>query len=155
MIISNDLIDMYCKCRRMDSAYSVFDRMSERNVVSWTALLWGFLHQGNAEDALCLLSRMGSSDVRPNEYTFSTSLTACGLVGIPENGMQVRGMCVKTGYDLFSVVGNALIDIYAKCGRMSEAGSAFAGLPAKELITWNTLIAGHSSCEGNSERALV
>ncbi|GAB4837373.1 hypothetical protein Ancab_002250 [Ancistrocladus abbreviatus] len=155
MIISNDLIDMYCKCRRMDSAYSVFDRMSERNVVSWTALLWGFLHQGNAEDTLGLLSRMCSSDVRPNEYTFSTSLKACGLVGIPENGVQVHGMCVKTGYDLFSVVGNALIDMYAKCGRMSEAGSAFDGLPARELITWNTLIAGHSSCEGNSERALV
>ncbi|GAB2275630.1 hypothetical protein Dimus_010387 [Dionaea muscipula] len=154
MIVSNDLIVMYGKCGRMDSAYEVFERMPERNVVSWTALMWGFLHQDCARETLNLLIRMGYSDVRPNEYTLSTSFKACGLLGIPENGMQVQGMCVKTGYDWFSVVANALIDMYAKCNKMSGACLAFDSIPDKELIAWNTIIAGYSSLDGNNDKAL-
>ncbi|GMG99047.1 hypothetical protein Nepgr_000887 [Nepenthes gracilis] len=155
MIMSNDLIDMYGKCCRMDYACQVFDRMPERNVVSWTALMWGFLNQGNTEETLRLLNLTSYSDVKPNEYTFSTGLKACGLQGIPEIGMQVHSICVKTGYEWFPAVGNALVDMYAKCGRISEATLAFHRVPAKELITWNTIIAGYSSSEGSNDKSLL
>ncbi|KAL2935642.1 hypothetical protein RDABS01_018760 [Bienertia sinuspersici] len=145
LIISNDLVDMYCKCKRVDKAYDVFDKMLERNVVSWTALICGCLHN-DAEGALSLLCEMSSSDVRPNEYTFSASFKACGLLGMPEKGMQVHGLCVKeAGYQWFSVVGNSIVDMYAKCRRIGDAIQAFDELGMKNLIAWNTIIAGYTS----------
>nr|CAD1817959.1 unnamed protein product [Ananas comosus var. bracteatus] len=59
IILSNDLIDMYGKCERIDAARKVFDEMHERNVVSWTALMVSFLQQGNAVESLKLFHEMG------------------------------------------------------------------------------------------------
>ncbi|XP_074280465.1 putative pentatricopeptide repeat-containing protein At3g15130 [Silene latifolia] len=145
MIICNDLIGMYGKCQRMDSAYKVFDIMLERNVVTWTALICGCLHQGDAERALSLFHEMGFSDVRPNEYTFSACFKASGLLGIPENGMQLHSLCLKDGFDKFSVVGNSLIDMYVKCGAISRAAQLFDEMNLRDRVAWNTIIAGYSS----------
>ncbi|KAL9233921.1 hypothetical protein vseg_008854 [Gypsophila vaccaria] len=145
MIICNDLIDMYGKCRRLDDAYKVFDVMRQRNVVTWAVLMCGCLHYGDAEGVLFLLREMGFSDVRPNEYTFSTCFKACGFLGVPEKGMQVHSFCVKVGFDMFPVVGNSLIDMYAKCGMISRAAQVFEETALKNLIAWNTVIAGYSS----------
>lgn len=145
MIISNNLVDMYSKCRRLDNAYKVFDGMLQRNVVSWTALICGCLHQGDAEGALSILYEMSFSDVRPNEYTFSSSFKACSLLGVHEKGMQVHGVCVKAGYQWLPVVGNSIVDMYAKCGKMGDAALAFDEMGVKNLRAWNTVIAGYSS----------
>ncbi|KNA11786.1 hypothetical protein SOVF_131920 [Spinacia oleracea] len=154
MIISNDLVDMYCKCRSVGNAYKVFDKMLQRNVVSWTALICGCLHQGDdAEGALSLLYEMSCSDIRPNEYTFSACFKACGRLGIPEKGMQVHGFCAKVGYQWLPVVGNSVVDMYAKCGRIGDAVQAFDELGVKNVIAWNTIIAGYSSL-GNGKSSV-
>ncbi|KAM7459408.1 hypothetical protein LguiA_036402 [Lonicera macranthoides] len=140
-MINNDLIDMYGKCGVMDMACKVFDRMPERNAVSWTALMCGYLHRGNAKGSLSLFSRMRSSSVKPNEFTFSTNVKACGFLGVPENGMQIHGLCCKTGFEWFPVVGNSLIDMYSRCGRITEAGHMFNVMPVRSLISWNVMIA--------------
>ncbi|KAM1022512.1 hypothetical protein ACFX15_042634 [Malus domestica] len=43
LMLDNNLINMYGKCGRMGIACELFDRMNERNVVSWTALMCGYL----------------------------------------------------------------------------------------------------------------
>ncbi|XP_059640336.1 putative pentatricopeptide repeat-containing protein At3g15130 [Cornus florida] len=153
MMINNDLIVMYGKCGRMSMACGVFDRMLERNVVSWTALMCGHLQHGDAKSSLWLLYRMGHSDVKPNEYTFSTNFKACGFLGVPENGRQIHGMCVKAGFEWFPVVGNAAIDMYSRCGRLSEAAQMFDIMPVRSLITWNVMIAGYA-LEGMGDKSL-
>ncbi|KAF8404404.1 hypothetical protein HHK36_009289 [Tetracentron sinense] len=106
LIINNVLIDMYRKCSRSDMACVVFDKMLERNVISWTALMGGYLQQGNAKASLSLFCRIGSSEVGPNEFTFSTNLKACRFRGIPENGMQIHVLCLKTGYEGYAQEGS-------------------------------------------------
>ncbi|KAK9273057.1 hypothetical protein L1049_017864 [Liquidambar formosana] len=154
LMINNDLIDMYRKCSRMDMACAVFDRMLERNVVSWTALMCGYLQKGDAETSLSLFRQMGSSSVRANEFTFSINLKACGILGIAENGVQIHVMCVKTGFEGFPVVGNSVIDMYSRCGRISDAAQMFNIMPSRNLISWNVMIAGYTH-EGNGEKSLL
>ncbi|KAL6207725.1 hypothetical protein ACLB2K_018679 [Fragaria x ananassa] len=154
LMLNNDLIDMYSKCGRIGNAREVFDRMPERNVVSWTALMCGYLNRGNAKGCLSLFSEMGFSGIKPNEYTFSTNLKASGMLGVAENGTQIHGMCAKSGHEWVAVVSNAILDMYAKCGRVGEASRMFGVMPAKNIITWNAMIAGYT-VEGNGERALV
>ncbi|KAJ1377506.1 Tetratricopeptide-like helical domain superfamily [Sesbania bispinosa] len=63
---------------------------------------------------------MGGSDIKPNEFTLSMSLKASGILGIPENGMQIHEVCAKSNFEWVPVVGNSLIDMYNKC-RIREA----------------------------------
>lgn len=154
MMINNDLIDMYGKCGRIDLACSVFDRMRERNVVSWTALMCGHLLNGNARNSLFLFHEMGFSNIKPNEFTFSTNLKACGTLGYIQTGMQIHGWCGKIGYEWFPVVGNSIIDMYSRCGRIVNAELMFQVMPTRSLITWNVMIAGYV-LEGEADKSLV
>lgn len=144
LVVNNDLIDMYAKCRRMNLACSVFDQMPDRNVVSWTALMCGYLHDGDAKTSLSLFSKMGQSAVEPNEFTLSTNLKASGILGIAENGTQIHGVCAKSGFEWLPVVANSIIDMYSKCDRISEAARMFKVMPVKNLISWNAMIAGYT-----------
>ncbi|KAF9681154.1 hypothetical protein SADUNF_Sadunf06G0196000 [Salix dunnii] len=154
LMLSNDLIVMYGKCGRLGVACDVFDRMLERNVVSWTALMCGYIQNGNPLESLLLFSKMASSGVKPNDFTFSTNLKACGLLNGLYIGRQVHDTCVKTGFDMVNVVGNSIIDMYSKCGRINEAASMFEVMPVRNLISWNAMIAGYTVA-GFCKKALV
>ncbi|XP_022754133.1 putative pentatricopeptide repeat-containing protein At3g15130 [Durio zibethinus] len=154
LMLSNDLVDMYAKCGIMDMASLVFDRMIERNVVSWTALMCGHLQNGNARATLSLFYQMVFSCFKPNEFTFSTNFKACGILNVLEIGMQIHGMCVISGFDCALVVGNSIVDMYSKCGRINEALTMFNVLQDRNLISWNTIIAGYTLA-GQGEKALV
>ncbi|KAH9305489.1 hypothetical protein KI387_009893, partial [Taxus chinensis] len=52
------LIDMYCKCGSLENACQVFDEMTAKDVVSWTAMIAGYTHNGYGEEALKLYCRM-------------------------------------------------------------------------------------------------
>ncbi|KAF3456706.1 hypothetical protein FNV43_RR01360 [Rhamnella rubrinervis] len=155
LMLNNDLIDMYGKCGRTGTAAVVFDKMPERNVVSWTSLMCAYLQDRNARGCLSLFVHMRFSASKPNEFTLSTNLKACGILGIPEIGMQIHGICAKSGFECINVVSNSLMDMYAKCGRISDAERMFSAMPVRNLITWNAMIAGYTSLEGNGEKALL
>ncbi|GMN39898.1 hypothetical protein TIFTF001_009118 [Ficus carica] len=154
LMLNNDLIDMYGKCSRTGFAYDVFDKMPERNVVSWTALMCAYLQNGNAKRCLSVFAQMGVSDSKPNEFTFSTSLKASGVLGAAESGMQIHGLCAKFGFECVVVVGNSIIDMYAKCGKNIQATRMFETMPVRNLITWNVMIARYT-VEENGKRALL
>ncbi|KAK4487710.1 hypothetical protein RD792_005628 [Penstemon davidsonii] len=153
-MITNDLIYMYAKCGRTESARTVFDKMPERNVVSWTSLMSGYLQVGNARASLLLFKEMGYSDVRPNEYTLSTNIKACGMSCALETGKQIHLVSCKSGHEWYPVVGNSIMDMYLKCRRVDEAEQMFRAMPVKSLITWNVLIAGYALNDHTSAKSL-
>ncbi|CAJ1973843.1 unnamed protein product [Sphenostylis stenocarpa] len=153
LVLNNDLINMYAKCGTADLACLVFGRMPQRNVVSWTALMCGHLQNGDVKASLVLFSKMGRSDIRPNEFTLSTSLKASGILGIAQNGMQIHCVCAKSNFDWVPVVGNSMMDMYFKCGMVREAAQVFNTLPVRNVISWNVMIAGYCN-NGNGEEAL-
>ncbi|KAI3846048.1 hypothetical protein MKX03_029080 [Papaver bracteatum] len=153
LMINNDLVGMYGKCGATSTAHKVFDEMPVRNVVSWTTLMTGYLGNGNAKASLSLFFQMGYSGIEPNDFTFSTNLKACGILGIRETGMQIHALCVKTGFESVSVVGNSIMDMYSKCGRLDEATQMFDELPSRNLISWNTILSGYAH-DGHSYRPL-
>ncbi|KAK6119528.1 hypothetical protein DH2020_046729 [Rehmannia glutinosa] len=154
LIINNSLIDMYGKSSRLEKAHYVFDNMPERNVVSWAALMCGYVHVGNPKASLLLLNEMGFSDVRPNEYILSTNMKACGILGALESGKQIHAMSSKSGLEWYPVVGNSIVDMYFKCRTTDEAQQMFDTMPVRSLITWNAMIAGYTLSEGMGKKSL-
>ena len=54
------------------------------------------------------------------------------------------GENMKHGLESNVVLGSALIDLYAKCGRLSEARKVFDNLITKNLVSWNTMLLGYA-----------
>ncbi|XP_057856029.2 LOW QUALITY PROTEIN: pentatricopeptide repeat-containing protein At4g02750 [Cryptomeria japonica] len=56
--VCNALVNLYVKLGYLDRAKEVFEKMSERDAYTWTALLTGYTHNSRMEDARYLFDKM-------------------------------------------------------------------------------------------------
>lgn len=148
------LVNMYAKCAAdgsLDDSRKVFDRMTDHNVMSWTAIITGYVQSGGDKEAIELYGRMIQGRVLPNEFTFSSLLKACGNLADPKMGEQVYNHAVKLGLLSINCVGNSLISMYARSGRMADARKAFEILFEKNLISYNTIVDGYAKSLNSDE----
>ncbi|XP_058107682.1 pentatricopeptide repeat-containing protein At2g27610-like [Magnolia sinica] len=142
--IGNAIIDLYAKCGLLEESSKVFYEMMERDVVSWNALFAGHVQHGHFGEAIELLHQMLHEGMQPSIYTYSSILNLCGDLPATEWGKQTHCSIIKPGFDTDVVVGSALVDMYAKCGRLSDARKVFNNLNIKNLVSWNTMIIGYA-----------
>ncbi|KAL7188204.1 hypothetical protein ACSBR1_038127 [Camellia fascicularis] len=141
VIVCNHILNMYAKCGNITFARKVFDEMSERNLVSWSAMVSGY---GQAEEprmAIDLFSKMGLVPV-PNEYLLASAISACASLFALTQGQQIHALSVKIGYSFISFVSNSLISMYMKCGRCSDALIVFSSTSELNSVSYNAMIAG-------------
>ncbi|XP_027103586.1 pentatricopeptide repeat-containing protein At3g49170, chloroplastic-like [Coffea arabica] len=139
------LVDMYAKSTAdgsMSDSRKVFDRMPVHNVMSWTAIITGYVQGGGDDWEAISLYRMMMEEgsVKPNHFTFSALLKACGNLTSLGMGKIVYGHAVKLGLAYFDCVGNALISLYARCDKLEDARRAFEVLFQKNLVSFNTIV---------------
>ncbi|XP_057828380.2 pentatricopeptide repeat-containing protein At2g27610 [Cryptomeria japonica] len=139
---SSALVDMYCKCDMVQDARYVFDRMPERNIVSWAAMISGYAQNAYGEEALKLVCLMLGTCIYPEQYTFTSVLVACSSLASLEYCKMVHAHIMRTGFDSNLSVQNALVDAYSKCGSLADALYVFNAMPARDIISWNAMIAG-------------
>ncbi|KAF8397861.1 hypothetical protein HHK36_016786 [Tetracentron sinense] len=143
-VVGNSVLDFYSKCGLLEESSKVFEEMNRRDVVSWNALISGHVKQGCFGEAIELLNQMLLEDMNPNLYTYSSILSICGDLPATEWGKQTHCCTIKPGFDIDVVVGSALVDMYAKCGRLSDARKVFNNLTSKNLVSWNTMLIGYA-----------
>ncbi|PSS36512.1 Pentatricopeptide repeat-containing protein [Actinidia chinensis var. chinensis] len=122
VMIGSALIDMYSKCGSVEDAYKVFDRMTERNVFSYSSMIVGFAMHGRANAAIQLFEEMLKTDVKPNRVTFVGVLTACSHVGMVEHGRHLFATMEKS----YGVAPSAdhyacMVDLLGRAGCLEEA----------------------------------
>ncbi|XP_047981506.1 pentatricopeptide repeat-containing protein At1g50270 [Salvia hispanica] len=140
--VSTALVNMYLKCGCCDDAMRAFHDMPYRNSVSWNALLAGFVQLNKFKDVLLLFDAMLLEQVEPSEATLATALKACAHLGSLEKGMWLDSYIGTRKLELTSVLGTALIDMYAKCGCVGEAFRVFEMTRVKDMYPWTALIHG-------------
>ena len=139
VFISNHVLNMYSKCGDVKSARKVFDEMSERNIVSWSALISGYEQAGECLIALDLFTKMG---VVRNEFVYSSAISACTNLVALSKGQQIHAQAMKVGYASISFVSNSLISMYMKCGNCSDALLVHKCMLEPNLVSYNALING-------------
>ncbi|KAF9592548.1 hypothetical protein IFM89_015569 [Coptis chinensis] len=144
--VCNALIAMYGKCGCAEEAVRVFEFMSERNLVSWNAMIFGFSESGFVEDSLFAFREMmvGDDCMKPDSATLVTILPVCAGKGDLEMGRVIHGLAVKLGLNQELMVTNALVDMYVKCGCISDAETIFDKNGKKNVVSWNVMIGGYS-----------
>ncbi|KAG6712404.1 hypothetical protein I3842_05G101200 [Carya illinoinensis] len=144
VFVSNALMDVYAKCGRTDNSLDLFLESPNRNSVTWNTMIVGYVQSGDGEKALKLFLNMLEYQVLATEVTYSCVLRACASLTALDTGVQIHSLTVKTVYDMNIVVGNALIDMYAKCGSIKDARLVFDSLNERDEVSWNAMISGYS-----------
>ncbi|OVA16724.1 Pentatricopeptide repeat [Macleaya cordata] len=143
MYVENALMDMYATCSHsMDDACMVFERIQEKNAVTWTTMIARYTDRGDGLAGLRVFQRMLQEEVELSTFSCSIAIRSCASIRSHTFGKQIHAAVVKHGFNSNLPVGNSLVDMYCKCSCLSEAYEHFHEMPERDLITWNTMIAG-------------
>lgn len=148
------IANMYGKCRKIDEAYKMFDRMPERDLVSWNTIIAGYAQNGFSNMALQLFVQMQKEGQRPDFVTVVSIIPSVASIGSLRIGMPVHGYVLKSGFDTLVNISTALIDMYCKCGSIGVARLIFDGMEERNVVTWNSMIAGYVE-GGNPKEAML
>ncbi|KDP21749.1 hypothetical protein JCGZ_03379 [Jatropha curcas] len=126
--LCNKLVDMYAKCGKILTARSLFDRIRDKDVVSWTSIIDAYGRHGHGQEGLELFKKMGQEGtmISPNSVTFLAVLSACGHSGLVEEGRELFNL-VREKYGLEPGVEHysCCIDILGRAGRIEDVWHLF------------------------------
>ncbi|KAK9072690.1 hypothetical protein SSX86_009125 [Deinandra increscens subsp. villosa] len=141
----SSMVSGYLKKGDVEEGRAVFDRMKVRNLVNWNSLISGYCQNGLCSEALDAFSKMQSDGFEPDEVSFASALSACAQLGSLETGKQLHNMIIQRGIRLNQFILNGLVDMYAKCGDLTNARLIFDELEIeKNDSCWNAMISGFS-----------
>ncbi|KAF8683862.1 hypothetical protein HU200_044802 [Digitaria exilis] len=126
----------------LDKAYQIFKRMPAKDLVSWNSMIAGAVRSSHLKDAMNLFSRLVSSGLVPDGFSFSSVLSACARAGARRYGVWVHELMTELGVEMNHILSSALVDMYAKCGRIDVATEIFNTVKRNHISVWNAMISG-------------
>ena len=156
---SRDVISWTCLVKgfvdigNLDLARMYFDDMQVRDRISWTIMIDGYLRADCFNESLDLFREMQNAGMIPDEFTMVSVLTACAHLGALEIGEWVKTYIDKNKIKNDVVVGNALIDMYFKCGCCEKAQKVFHEMRQRDKFTWTAMVVGLAN-NGQGEDAI-
>lgn len=144
IVVGSALVDMYCKCKNIIYAERVFNAMTCKNDISWTAMLVGYGQNGFSEDAIMIFRDMRRDRIEPDEYTLGSVISSCANLASLEEGAQFHCRALVSGYISFVTVSNALISLYGKCGSIDSSHRIFNEMSFRDEVSWTALFSAYS-----------
>ncbi|XP_047308251.1 pentatricopeptide repeat-containing protein At3g46790, chloroplastic [Impatiens glandulifera] len=144
--LTTTLVDMYAKFGRISNASIVFNSISTKNVVSWSAMIACYARNGKPFEALELFSNMmleGHGLFSPNSVTMVSVLQACSSLAALEQGKLIHGYIIRNHLDSILPINAALITMYGRCGELEKSQSIFDRMNNRDVISWNSLISSY------------
>lgn len=142
--VSNALVDMYAKQGNLSCALEVFNKISDKDVISWTSLVTGYVHNGFHEKALKLFYDMRIAGVDLDQFIIACVFSACAELTVIEFGRQVHANFIKSSVGSLLSADNSLITMYAKCGCLEDATRVFDSMKNRNVISWTAIIVGYA-----------
>ncbi|KAL1561761.1 pentatricopeptide repeat-containing protein [Salvia divinorum] len=150
--VQTALMGMYAACGLISEARTVFDKMPQRDVVTWNIMIDGYCRSRLFDDVLVLLEEMKSSDIKPDARVFTTILAACSRVGNLDIGRLVQEYISESNVVVDYQLQTALLNMYINFGAMDKAQSFYDELKPKNVVASTAMITGYSKI-GNLEAA--
>ncbi|XP_057735885.1 pentatricopeptide repeat-containing protein At3g26540-like [Arachis stenosperma] len=145
----------YAMCGKTWEARKIFDEMPERNVISWNAMLAGYARFCDLHEALDFIYLMLGKIKDVDHVTLSLMLNVSAGLSDHEMGKQVHGYIYRHGFHSNLSAGNALLDMYGKCGNLNSATVWFNQMSnRRDWVSWNALLASYDNHQ-LSEQALT
>ncbi|GFS34375.1 pentatricopeptide repeat (PPR) superfamily protein [Actinidia rufa] len=143
VFVGNALLDFYSKHDSLYNARQLFDEMPELDGVSYNVIITGYAWDGQFKESLHLFHKLQLTGFDRRQYPFATMLSIAANTLNFEMGRQVHSQAIVTTADSEALVGNSLVDMYAKCGRFEEANMVFANLAHRNSVPWTAMISAY------------
>ncbi|CAN0906532.1 Pentatricopeptide repeat-containing protein At1g19720 [Linum grandiflorum] len=143
------LVTGYNNIGDSDVALNIMKEMEssgiELDVVAWTSMISGYAQSNRQQSqALSLFKEMVSAGAQPNQVTMAVAISVCAYMRWLNDGLEIHAFAIKMGFiDDGVLVGNSLIDFYAKCEKLEAAQEVFDMMVEKDDYTWNSMIGGY------------
>ncbi|RWW31540.1 hypothetical protein GW17_00003826 [Ensete ventricosum] len=143
MFLQNVLLNMYCKCGDMSLAQRLFDTMPTRDTVSWNSLITGYSQVGVCRKSLDVFNEARSVHIKLDHFTYASALSVCSRNRDLKMGKVIHGMVLVSGFYQRVFLTNSLIDMYSKCGGISDASLVFDSSSELDDVSWNSMISAY------------
>ncbi|KAK7250528.1 hypothetical protein RIF29_33026 [Crotalaria pallida] len=141
---ANNIISGYVKCRELSLAHQLFDEMPHPDTVSWNTVISGYVNSGDIHSSWEVLRAMRRCGLAFDGHTFGSILKGVAGARELEIGLQLHAVMLKVACSENVFSGSALLDMYAKCGRVDDAYAVFRCMPERNYVSWNALVSGYS-----------
>ncbi|XP_041011928.1 putative pentatricopeptide repeat-containing protein At3g49142 [Juglans microcarpa x Juglans regia] len=122
----------------------IFDDIPEKNVVFFNVMIRSYVNNHLYREALLVYKAMASHGFEPDNYTYPCVLKACSGLEDLRVGSQIHGAVIKVWLDSHLYIGNGLVAMYGKCGCLMEARQVLDEMPNRDLVSWNSMVAGYA-----------
>ncbi|KAJ4972318.1 hypothetical protein NE237_005417 [Protea cynaroides] len=151
VFVQSSLVTMYSQSGETSNAELIFDNIAVKNIVSWTAMIAGYVQNGFYKEGLCVFRRMVASGVQPNSVTLISVLPACAGLETLNLGKLIHSYGIKLGVDSDISLVNSLIALYGKCRNVKIARSLFDQMVTRNLVSWNAMIAAYEQSDADGD----
>ncbi|XP_062232882.1 pentatricopeptide repeat-containing protein At2g03380, mitochondrial [Phragmites australis] len=154
--VNTALLNLYNKCADLPSARRVFDEMSDRNSVTWCAMIGGYGMQGDSAGSIDLFSEMLKDCIHPNDVVFTSILSTCSHTGMVTAGKKYFDSMAQHFNITPSMKHYAcMVDVLARAGNLEEALEFIEKMPMQaDSSVWGAFLHGcrlHSRLEFGEE----
>lgn len=140
--VSNTLLHMFGVFGDVDDVFKMFDRMPDRDQVSWNSIINALCKFEEWEMAVETFRLMGLEGIEPSSFTLVSMALACSNLDRRDGltlGKQVHGYSLRVE-DRKTFTNNALIKMYGKLGKTRDSKLVFELSLERDMISWNTII---------------
>lgn len=132
---------MYGKNKQSSDALRLFDEMLEPDSICCTSVISACTRSDLYEEALGFFYlTQRKYRFLSDEYTFGSILMACGNLGRLKQGKEVHAKVIVVGETGNVVVGSSLVDMYGKCGLVTNSRLVFDRMTKRNAVTLCTLL---------------
>lgn len=124
------LVDMHAKCGNIEKAFCIFEKIPQRDVFSYSALITGLASHGHGIEALEVFQKMLAENIKPDCIIFVGVLTACCHTGLVEEGMRYWESMIKD-YKIEPDANHyaCIVDMLGRAGKLNEAHKLVKSMP--------------------------
>lgn len=141
VVLSTALIDFYSVVGRIDQAMKLFNALDGRvDQIMKNSLISGCVQNKKYKEAFFIMGTM-----RPNVVALTSTLAACSENSDLRIGKQIHCAAIRFGFTSDTQLCNVLLDMYAKCGKISNARLLFDAMYQKDVISWTSMIDAYGS----------
>ncbi|XP_076881171.1 pentatricopeptide repeat-containing protein At2g39620-like [Bidens hawaiensis] len=138
--VSTALVTMYVKCGELKKAHDLFNSLSGKDMVAWSAVIAAFAQSGYHEEAISLFCDMLYAGFKPSMVTIVGVLPACAELCFKRLGKSVHCYSIKHDMVCDISIETSLVAMYAKFDDFTSAMAVFDRMVYKEVVAWNALI---------------
>lgn len=120
--VTTALIDMYSKCGSLRYAYEVFQKIENKTLTSWNAMIGGLATYSLGKDAILLFQEMQGIGIKPDAITLTAVLSGCKNSGLINEAWEYfDGM--EMDYGIIPTIEHysCMVDLLGRAGYLDEA----------------------------------